>query len=283
MYKTQFEMIRTIHEVRGPLLDSFFRFLNYFDRQEFFFVLIPIIWLWCGWKWGLRLFYILTLSMFTNITLKQLFALPRPFHLDPSVGVIQVGGYGFPSGTGQTVILLSLILVTHWKSSWKWVVAALYISLISFSRIYLGVHFFTDILGGWVVGFFLWILFAYGFPPIEKKLSRLQPLALFALSQIVPLLALFWVHAKPAANMCSVAMGLAITVSSIYAYKIFLDNPKSYKEYVFRAVAGVGAVFFFYGSTFLIPMENMGSFRFFVTAFGSSLTSQWLSFHKNNA
>jgi undecaprenyl-diphosphatase len=269
----QIEMIQYIHQIRSPLLDQFFKLLNYFDRLEFFFVLIPIVWLWFGWKWGLRLFYILLLSYFTNHSLKEFFGLPRPFHVDPSVGVIEVKGFGFPSGTGQNVILLSGILLTNWKSHWRFFVAAIYSLLISFSRIYLGLHYFTDILGGWGVGFFLFLVFRYIFPLIEKRLHHMSPLSLFALSQIVPLLLLFWCSTKNCVQMVSIAMGFAIGVLGIYSNQLFLEKPKSYFS---RAVVGVLGAFLFYGALTLIPMENANGLKFLALAIWTALGNQLL-------
>lgn len=82
-HSSELEIIRFIQEFRNPILDGFFKFLDFFDRQEFFFVLIPAVWLGKGWKWGLRLFYILFLSSLTNHALKEFFLSPRPFHYVP--------------------------------------------------------------------------------------------------------------------------------------------------------------------------------------------------------
>ena len=165
---SELEIIRFIQEFRNPIFDGFFKFLDFFDRQEFFFVLIPAVWLGRGWKWGLRLFYILFLSSLTNHALKELFLSPRPFHIDPNVGIIQVAGNGFPSGAAQTVVLLSGLLLNFWKSSWKWSVVFFYIAFVSFSRVYLGIHFPTDILGGLASGCVLLLLYGKGFPLFEK-------------------------------------------------------------------------------------------------------------------
>jgi undecaprenyl-diphosphatase len=153
LHDLELEVINFIHQFRNPLFDEFFKFLDFFDRKEFFLVLIPILWLWLGWTTALRLSCILILSSLVNHALKEYFLYPRPFHLDSNVGIIQVNGFGFPSGAAQTVILLSGAFLVSWKSSWKWAVALTYILLVSFSRIYLGVHFPSDILGGWIVGF----------------------------------------------------------------------------------------------------------------------------------
>lgn len=174
LHDLELNFIHFIHEFRVPHFDQFFKFLNFFDRMEFFYIFIPFVWLRWGWKMGLRVLCILLLSKLSNHTLKHIFLSPRPFHIDPSVGIIQVKGWGFPSGAAQTVILLSGILINAWKSAWKWVVALSYIVLISFSRIYLGLHFPSDILAGWVVGFGLWAVYTYVFPPLEEHLGKLK-------------------------------------------------------------------------------------------------------------
>jgi len=173
LHRSELELIRFIHEFRSPFLDSFIKLFDYFDRQEFFFILIPIIWLGSGWKTLIKLIFILLISGLINYNLKVFFSLPRPFHIDPSLGIIQVKGYGFPSGAAQSVILLSGILL-GWKNNfWTGCLAVLYIVSVSFSRIYLGIHFPSDILAGWLIGVLLWLMYAYGMPFIESKLHRL--------------------------------------------------------------------------------------------------------------
>lgn len=248
------EFIQWVHQFRSTPTDLFFISLSSFDRQEFLFVLIPIIWINYGWKSGLRLSYILLLSSVTNRVLKDFFLSPRPFHIDPSVGVIQVPGFGFPSGAAQTVILLSGLLLRYWENSWKWVVASIYILSISFSRIYLGVHFPGDILGGWLVGFGLLLLFFYTQPPIERQLNRMSPLSLFLLSQTIPL---FMFLGHQSTRMSSVAIGMGIGVFIAHSYQFFLTPPNTNKEYILRALVGVLGTFACYiltGSLLDIPV-----------------------------
>lgn len=215
------QTIEWIQQFRTPVLDGFFTLLNYFDRTEFFVLLVIVIWLVYGWKAALRLFYVLLFSKFVNDSLKEFFAWPRPFHIDPSVGLVHVTGYGLPSGAAQTVILLSGLMITYWKNRWKWVIAPIYIALISFSRLYLGVHFPIDILGGWLVGLILWIMYVLIEPPLERVLSRQKPIALLCLSQMVPLFFLLWWHNPLAWGMCGIAMlfGLNLFVYSLLNLK----------------------------------------------------------------
>lgn len=279
LHDLELELINFIHLFRNPLSDIFFKSLDFFDRLEFFFILIPIIWLGQGWKAGLRLFYILLLSGIVNYALKKVFLSPRPYHLDSNVGLIQVSGFGFPSGAAQTVILLSGILLVSWKSSWKWALASVYILFVSFSRVYMGIHFPSDILGGWLVGFGLLATYLYLFPRVESHLERFHPFSLLLLSQVVPLLLLISLYSIPIMGFCSVAMGMGIGLYIAQSFQLFLKPPINTKEYILRAVVGVLGTFLCFALTSLLPSSHSIidlAPRFFVIGLWLSLGSSFV-------
>ena len=100
-----------------------------------------------------------------NLTLKHLFHRQRPVLENP---LVTLSSYGFPSGhtMGATIFygVLALI-VTYWMRSWSrrvltgWL-AAFVIALIGTSRIYLGAHYFTDVIGAVAVGL-AWLAFCW--------------------------------------------------------------------------------------------------------------------------
>jgi undecaprenyl-diphosphatase len=91
-------------------------------------------------------------------TIKALVGRDRP----PSpFSAIAVSGYSFPSGhaTGTAAVtVLAAWLVTRWLvTSWAarvavWATAVGVIGAIGFSRVYLGVHYPSDVLAGWLLG-----------------------------------------------------------------------------------------------------------------------------------
>jgi undecaprenyl-diphosphatase len=229
IYTYQLEFIRWLHTFSNPFIDGFFKSLNFFDNPAFFFVLIPAIWVGYHWKSGLRIAYIIMLSGITNGILKNLFLEPRPFNVDPTLGIMQVGGYGFPSGAAQTVIILSGILLTNYRNKWTWILCINYVFWVSLSRVYLGVHVPTDILGGWAVGTLILAVYTYARPPLEKWLEKTNFVKLFLISQLAPLMI---VGIYPGFSLLGLSMGWGLCLSKYW--KILLDFPKGRKEFITR-------------------------------------------------
>lgn len=94
------------------------------------------------------------------VALKEIFARPRP----EAVELIQAYGSSFPSGhvfTGTIFWLIVGYIFTgaETKRKWLWGVTALFTALIIGSRVILAVHWFSDAVGGLLLGvlwFFLW-------------------------------------------------------------------------------------------------------------------------------
>ncbi len=96
-----------------------------------------------------------------NIILKMLFYRERPAFWPT---MVHEAGYSFPSGHAMisSALIFSLIFIA-WKTRARWWVTiggGLLIFLIGLSRLYLGVHYPTDIIAGWSASFF-WVLIVY--------------------------------------------------------------------------------------------------------------------------
>ncbi len=259
VHASELDFIHCIQQYRTPLFDNLFQFFNFIESNDFFVLLLPlvsIIWLTKGWKSGLRLFYILFINNTMNYLIKEIFHSPRPFNLDSGVGIVDAYGFGFPSAAAQTSMLLSLLLITYMKNQWKWVLGMTYLGLMSLSRMYLGVHFPSDILGGWLAGFALWALYIYARPPIEQHLKKLNSIFLLLLSQAIPLFLLMRQDSIPSLHMYGLAMGLGIGLFITNYYRLFLPPPKNVKNSVFRAIIGVAGTFFCYSLILLIPLPD---------------------------
>lgn len=88
-----------------------------------------------------------------NLLLKSIFERARPDLWD---WIVTETHTSFPSGHATASMALALCIVyLLWNTKWRKatiIAASVYLLLIGFSRLYLGVHFPTDILGGWLLG-----------------------------------------------------------------------------------------------------------------------------------
>ena len=153
----------------SPALDGLMRVLSLFGQEEIFIVIIGLVY-WCIDRGlGARLLLLLSLSDFSNGLLKWAFHLPRPYWIDPNVKALSTEiSYGLPSGHAQSSLTAYGYLATSLKKRWAWIAAIVLILSVAFSRVYLGVHFFTDILGGWFTG----AIVLLAFTQLEPRVTR---------------------------------------------------------------------------------------------------------------
>jgi membrane-associated phospholipid phosphatase len=146
--------IRAVQSVSSPALTFVMQIITAMGGVAVIFTALLVLY-WCvDEKKGLRLFLMFIISLWSNLSLKFLFDQPRPFFggYDPSVGMIYERMGGLPSGHAQNTLVVFFILASWVKNNWGYVCAAVLCLLIGFSRIYLGVHFPTDVIAGWITG-----------------------------------------------------------------------------------------------------------------------------------
>jgi membrane-associated phospholipid phosphatase len=148
----------------SPQLDAFFAAFTFLGDEEFFLLLLPLIYWSIHRAVGVRLMVVFLLSGLLNQVAKNLAAQPRPFQYDPRVvEVVGAEGFGVPSGHTQSAVVVWGFLGSVVRKTWFWVAAGALMVLIPMSRVYLGVHFPTDVLAGYLLGaLVLWLWFRYG-------------------------------------------------------------------------------------------------------------------------
>ncbi len=166
------------------------RFFSYLGNEEFFLLVLPLIYWSVDSALGLRVGFILvTSNLFNNIG-KLIFAGPRPYWVSSHVRALwsTETSFGIPSGHAQLAMSVWGMVAAYSRRTWIWVVSLTGIFLIGFSRIFLGVHFPHDVVFGWLLGAVILWAFTRFWEPVgawvgQKTLSQ-QILIAFVVSLI---------------------------------------------------------------------------------------------------
>jgi len=157
----QIEILKAIQSIRTPGLDILFKVVT-MTAEEVFFILIAAWLLWCKNKsLGYRVGFALLSSTAFNPILKNTFRVARPIGVEgiESMRTHTAPGYAFPSGHTQGAASFWTGLMTSFRRPRMYILGVIAIVLVGFSRMYLGVHWPTDVIGGMAAGIF-WVFFA---------------------------------------------------------------------------------------------------------------------------
>ena len=146
--------------LRNPLFDIVFPFLTDLNRKPIALVIVGILWLLLLVKGGLKgriaaLLLIPTIVLSDQLNsawLKFIIERPRPCHELLNVHLL-VGcgsGYSFPSSHAVNNFAGALVL-SYFLPRWTWAFFT-FAGTVSFSRIYVGVHYPSDVLAGAIIG-----------------------------------------------------------------------------------------------------------------------------------
>ncbi|HEV2607972.1 MAG TPA: phosphatase PAP2 family protein [Xanthomonadaceae bacterium] len=147
-------MLNMLHKIATPSLDRFFVLVS---KVGFLWGTIPmdvVVLLWLAMRRRFRdgLFFGLAVvgSAVLDVAGKNYFVRMRP---DLWLSITPENNYSFPSGhaMGSATLGMALIFLC-WPTRWRWPVlvgAVVFVVLVGLSRLYLGVHYPSDILAGW--------------------------------------------------------------------------------------------------------------------------------------
>jgi membrane-associated phospholipid phosphatase len=259
------EIIEALQSALSPTLDLLFILFTLLGEDYIYMSLIAITY-WCfNKRAGVQISYVLLVSAYLNYWLKMSFKMDKP----PSECRIILEddvSYGFPSGHAQSA-------ATFWgwaglkiRKAWMRIFFFALIFLIGLSRIYLGVHYLGDVLGGMLFGAVFLIVAYKTIPHLESKLGSiprwlrdyLMPLIsvlLFGLS-----LAVFPDIARGNSSLiCGSLFGFSFGYSLEYKHVNISVNVNSWTK-VIRSLVGLIIVFGLYSIiSYILNFLSLGA------------------------
>ncbi|WP_216828604.1 phosphatase PAP2 family protein [Alkalihalobacterium elongatum] len=187
----QTEILVTMTELQNPFLNFIALILTFLGNEEFYMIILPLVY-WCISKTaGFRLFYIFLMSIYINAFFKIHFAVKRPIDIEGVNSIFlesaKVGSHypydSFPSGHAQGSATLFGYLAYMINKRAFWIFAITIVLLISTSRLYSGLHWPTDVM----VGISLAVIILTVAIAIEKRISRLTTKIKWLLAIVFPI------------------------------------------------------------------------------------------------
>lgn len=295
--------LQKLHFLSAPA-----KFLSLLGNEEFFLLLLPFIY-WCiSRKNGARLGVLFLFSTAVNEIIKVGFALPRPYWLDPSLQLAVENSFGFPSGHAQNAALIWPFLAFQSRKPRLWLPLALLLVVgIAFSRLYLGVHFPVDAIGGALIGFAILGLARLGesrWMPFWREIYF--PWKVLVAVMLIGILSAFYLgavfygpykmtegYASPPPAVIPAVMeaitghnissrlgalfGLLVGLAATARYLTY-DTEVSTQQKVVRLIVGlVGLAVFYLGLKRILPDETPFRFvRYAVTTFWVGFGAPWV-------
>lgn len=157
----------------GTWLVEPMRLITMLGSEDFFMLVMPSLYWSINSVLGFRVAIILILTNGLSSMLKLTFLSPRPYWLDPQVrGYVAEYSFGIPSTHAQSAAGVWGLIAAASRQNWEKAALAVVIFLIGFSRIYLGVHFISDVVVGWLVGGVMLLVFLKIERPVWAWLRR---------------------------------------------------------------------------------------------------------------
>ena len=169
----EFAFLDWLQQFHNPVLDALAVFLNYAGEHGEIWIAFTLLLLLfrrtrkagCAMATALVLYLVAG-----DCILKPLFARPRPCDVNTAITILvkRPHGHSFPSGHTASAFAAAFAL---WLQNRKLGVPAL---VLAFTRLYLYVHFPTDVLGGLVLGLALGALASWLVDSLANKSKKKQ-------------------------------------------------------------------------------------------------------------
>lgn len=197
----------------------------------------------------------LSAPMLKNIAMRR-----RPYFDNPGIqclrpaekGVdmfdVSAQGFSFPSIHAGNTMTLFGVLAKHYRKRLGYLLAGLTIFMVGYSRVFLGVHYPTDVLAGWALG---WIVVTI----VDSLQVRIKSQLVFG--AILAAAALpGWFFCKSTDFYTAYGITIGMTVGFWFEEKyVRFENTKNVLSMLLRTVLGV-ALFLIINSALKLPFDK---------------------------
>ncbi|WP_297714409.1 phosphatase PAP2 family protein [Clostridium sp.] len=168
----ELEILRNIQSIANPFFDFLFQLITICGEQIVLISIISIIYWTLDKKFGEYIAYSVLTSVLLNNAIKDIFKMKRPIG-EEGIRTLReqtATGYSFPSGHTQGASSFYGAMAIYLKKRVMYIIAAVMIVLIGFSRLYLGVHYPKDVIVGGILGVLISLICYNLYNKVENKM-----------------------------------------------------------------------------------------------------------------
>lgn len=173
MFAFELQFLKWLESIRTGFLTALFEGITILGEETLVILFIVALWFAVDSRLAQKVFFAMVCSMGVNGIIKNIAQVPRPF--DKGVTPVRketATGFSFPSGHTQNFSTWSTLFAIQFKKKWLAALVAVLIAMVAFSRLYLGVHYPSDVIVGATLGVGIAFLANYLFERVKdvKKL-----------------------------------------------------------------------------------------------------------------
>lgn len=239
------EILNRVHIFAGAWLDWLMLAVTSLGSENFYLLALPLLY-WC-WdkKKAIYTGAVFLMAISLNDIMKTVFQHPRPEPAKLLPGIRELATQympnepGFPSGHAQGSVGFWGSLALSFRNRAAWAICAVIIILVSYSRLYLGVHYVGDVIGGLLLGLACLAAVIPVMNNVAKHYHRFHAAAVIAVLIIAPAAAVMFLPG----NMLSKDMGTisGFLIGAYLAEKEVRFNPRNSIAYQLAKI-GIGFV-----------------------------------------
>lgn len=279
--------ITWLQSFSSPPLDYIIYFFTLFGDRLFFILVLTMLY-WCVDKnFGFKFFNVYLFGSMTNEGIKYIFQRPRPYvkYGEKIKSIIKdTKGFSFPSGHSQSIANISTQTLEIIKNKKKKIlpyvcIFAIGITLVMFSRMYLGQHYFTDVLFGAFLGLVTAILFGKIYDIVIYKYRYKYVLALLPIYVLIAVI-MICLQSKVATEVCGAFSGFSLGYYLENKYLKYNVRADKRCKYIMRYLLGIAvAVIFKIAINLLSALANVVWINILLDGFLSYfIITLWISF-----
>ena len=272
--------------IRNPVLTPIFCGLTLFGESLFLIVAICLIYWVVDKSWGERMVAVTFSALTLGDFLKGVVGRTRPYAAgvvsrvevdSPLVSTMGLNDFrSFPSGHSlMGGGLFTSTAFAYRKKKWLWIFCPLMTLGVMVSRLYLGVHYFTDVLAGAAIGVLFAVLWDFIYARFPSKKTFV-----FAFFAVLSIVFACIAPSKEAWEQCGMMIAAAIAIPVQEKFVRF-ENAKGVKNRVFRFLIGIGLVGGVYALFSYLPFAFLDLWawkfvKYFLTVLFGALLAPYL-------